>query len=148
LEKNSSEVENVPVMIGKTKIKEEDESTVCDSDSSGSSLLIDTGSEYGMSPRKTSRTAREKIGGQRKRNLINDTDSSETSLSSTQNKKSKFGENFVKGPHKINKSKPADLLNVLLQDQEKLMLSQRKQPAENIASSNSTFPKENPPRIY
>jgi hypothetical protein len=50
----------------------------------------------------------------------------------------------VKSPHKINKSEPADLLNVILQDQEKMMLSQRKQPAKNISSSNSTFPKENP----
>lgn len=142
--KPNSEEEKVPAKI---KAMEKDESTACDSDSSDLSLVIDTGSEYGQSPRKRSRTTEEKIGGQRKK-LLNDTDSSETSVnndSSSQNKKSKLSENNAKNPVKqVSKSTPESLLNVILQDQEKMMQSQRKQPPKNIPSQNSIIPKENP----
>jgi len=80
--------------------------------------------------------------------LLNDTDSSETSVnndSSSQNKKSKLSENNAKNPVKqVSKSTPESLLNVILQDQEKMMQSQRKQPPKNVPSQNSIVPKENP----
>lgn len=120
-----------------------------DSDSSDMSLVIDTGSECGHSPRKRSENVSKNTRSRKK--LPNDKDSSETAIStgsgnqaSTQHK-NKIPEHSFKSPLRVGKSVAptvqANLLSGILQDQEKMMQSQRK---STKTTADSTSPKENP----
>ncbi|XP_046437519.1 little elongation complex subunit 2-like isoform X2 [Daphnia pulex] len=121
----------IPEITEKIKILEKDESTVCDSDSSGMSLVIDTGSEYGQSPKKKRKTTGEHISS-----AVND--------ASSRIIKGKLCENNIKSPLKASQSTTTNLLNVILKDQEKMMQSQRKQNPKNT----STISKENPQKYF
>lgn len=121
----------IPEITEKIKILEKDESTVCDSDSSGMSLVIDTGSEYGQSPKKKRKKTEEHISS-----AVND--------SSSRIIKGKLCEINIKSPLKASQSTTTNLLNVILKDQEKMMQSQRKQNPKNT----STISKENPQEYF
>lgn len=128
-------IENVPEVISnETPEIAEHVSTATDSDSSDASLVIDT-----ESPKKKVKKL--------DRALSPDTDSSGKSLqidtgASPHPTKKKSATKKVKSPlKKSSVPAPTNLLNVILQDQEKMMQNNRKQSMKN---KQSTAEQENP----
>ncbi|KAI9555667.1 hypothetical protein GHT06_018182 [Daphnia sinensis] len=147
---NNAEAIEVTDVEKQEKAIEYEFSTATDSDSSEMSLVIDTSSECGQSPRKRSNNANKNMKSHKK--FPNDTDASKTPISigtenqtDTQNR-NKVPEPGFKVPTRTCKSgasiHQANLLSGILQDQEKMMQSHRKpSPKKN---TESTIPKENP----
>ena len=127
------------------KIKEGDcaSSIATDSDSDEASLVIDTDNDG--SPRKKRTTESRKVNSPRKK-LSTDANALEEpkSTDSGSEKNTKITEDTFKSPVSIKPAVSADanLLNVILQDQEKMMQSNRKLPAKN--TRQSTVEPENP----
>ena len=127
------------------KIKEGDcaVSIATDSDSDEASLVIDTDNDG--SPRKKRTTESRKVNSPRKK-LSTDANALEEpkSTDSGSEKNTKITEDTFKSPVSIKPAVSADanLLNVILQDQEKMMQSNRKLPAKN--TRQSTVEPENP----
>ena len=127
------------------KIKEGDcaVSIATDSDSDEASLVIDTDNDG--SPRKKRTTESRKVNSPRKK-LSTDANALEEpkSTDSGSEKNTKITEDTFKSPVSIKPAVSVDtnLLNVILQDQEKMMQSNRKLPAKN--TRQSTVEPENP----
>ena len=127
------------------KIKEGDcaSSIATDSDSDEASLVIDTDNDG--SPRKKRTTESRKVNSPRKK-LSTDANALEEpkSTDSGSEKNTIITEDTFKSPVSIKPAVSADanLLNVILQDQEKMMQSNRKLPAKN--TRQSTVEPENP----
>ena len=127
------------------KIKEGDcaSSIATDSDSDEASLVIDTDNDG--SPRKKRTTESRKVNSPRKK-LSTDANALEEpkSTDSGSEKNTKITEDTFKSPVSIKPAVSVDtnLLNVILQDQEKMMQSNRKLPAKN--TRQSTVEPENP----
>lgn len=143
-EKESPSTEKIPEIINQEKTKNT-EHTSSDSDSSETSLVINTV----VSPKKkftNTENLNRPIGA-----LSPDSDSSERSLqidtgdpSSPSPARKKTKSNNVKSPPKTSSSPVAattNLLNVILQDQEKMMQSNRKRILKN---KQITAEQENP----
>ncbi|KAK4022764.1 hypothetical protein OUZ56_008211 [Daphnia magna] len=145
---NTAEAIEVTDVEKQQKPFEHDFSTATDSDSSEMSLVIDTGSECGQSPRKRSKNASKNIKSHKK--FPNDTSNTLTSIGTEnqtdQQNKNKVPEPGFKVPIRTGKigapNTQASLLSDILQNQEKMMQSHRKpSPKKN---TDSTTSKENP----
>ena len=142
-QQTDSEVENFQKSTNKIKEGDCASSIATDSDSDEASLVIDTDNDG--SPRKKRTTESRKVNSPRKK-LSTDANALEEpkSTDSGSEKNTKITEDTFKSPVSIKPAVSADanLLNVILQDQEKMMQSNRKLPAKN--TRQSTVEPENP----